>query len=92
MKSAPGDCASYNIIYLVQCSLCQKAYVGRTTRPLRKRVGEHRTKYYELLRGKFVDHTSDEFSLAVHLHEHGARNREDFNKIFTVSIIDNASQ
>ena len=91
VKASPGNCASYNVIYLVQCSLCQKAYVGRTTRVLRKRIGEHRTKYYELLRGKSADNATDDHSLGVHLLEHNADHKDDFNKIFNVSIIDNAS-
>ena len=94
VKSAPGTCESYNVIYLIQCSHCDKAYVGRTTRLLRKRIGEHRTKFYELLKGKVstaLQLDNDDFSLGVHLVDHGFNNKKDFNKIFKVSIIDNAS-
>ena len=34
IKSCPGHCKSYNIIYLVHCKLCNKAYVGRTVQLL----------------------------------------------------------
>ena len=34
---------------------------------------------------------NDEFSLGLHLLEHGFKNKTDFNKIYNVSIIDNAS-
>ena len=91
VKASPGNCQSYNIIYLFQCSFCRKAYVGRTTRSLRVRTGEHRVKYYKLLNGDKVDETSDEYSLGLHLLDHGFKQREDFNKIFNVSIIDNFS-
>ena len=91
VKASPGNCLSYNIIYLFQCSVCGKAYVGRTTRSLRVRTGEHRVKYYKLLSGDKVDETSDEYSLGLHLLDHGFKQRDDFNKIFNVSIIDNSS-
>ena len=93
VKSAPGTCTSYNVIYLVQCTHCEKAYVGRTIRLLRKRISEHRAKYYELLKGKISPNTidNDEFSLGLHLVDHGFNKREDFNENFNVSIIDNAS-
>ena len=91
VKASPGNCLSYNIIYLFQCSVCGKAYVSRTTRSLRVRTGEHRVKYYKLLSGDKVDETSDEYSLGLHLLDHGFKQRDDFNKIFYVSIIDNSS-
>ena len=34
VKSAPGTCKNYNIIYLVQCSICKKNYVGRSVNSL----------------------------------------------------------
>ena len=90
-KSDPGNCKSYNIIYLVQCSICQKGYVGRTTHFLHVRMREHRNKYYDLLRGKKVDDQSDEYSLGLHLASHGFTDRKNFNECYNVSIIDNAS-
>ena len=75
----------------MQCSICTKAYVGRSTRSLRVRTGEHRTKFYKLLTGANVDETNDEFSLGLHLLDHGFHDRKDFNKVFSVSIIDNTS-
>ena len=86
VKAAPGNCLSYNIIYLVQCSICTKAYVGRSTRSLRVRTGEHRTKFYKLLTGANVDETNDEFSLGLHLLDHGFHDRKDFNKVFSVLV------
>ena len=48
-------------------------------------------EYYKLLNGDKVDGTSDEYSLGLHLLDHGFRQRDDFNKYFNVSIIDNSS-
>ena len=42
VKTAEGSCDSYNVVYLVVCSICWKHYVGRTCRHLRARIGEHR--------------------------------------------------
>ena len=45
----------------------------------------------KLSSGDKVDETSDEYSLGLHLLDHGFRQRDDFNKNFHVSIIDNSS-
>ena len=42
VKSAPGTCTTYNVIYLALCKICGKPYTGRTTRIIRERMGEHR--------------------------------------------------
>ena len=36
--TAPGDCNSKNIIYLITCTICKKGYIGRTTRNLKIRI------------------------------------------------------
>ena len=41
-------CSSYNIINVIICKLCNKCYVGRSTRPLKTRVGVHRRSFYKL--------------------------------------------
>ena len=51
------------------------------------RTGEHRVKYYKHLSCDKVDETSDEYSLGLHLLDHGFRQRDDFNSFFNVSII-----
>ena len=93
INSAPGLCSTYNIVYLVQCQICKKCYVGRTINTLRNRIGQHRTHFYEIVDGKNVDISKDDdYSLGVHLvHDHNLNNREDFNNNFKVFIIDNAS-
>ena len=92
VKTSPGFCSTYNIIYLVLCKLCGKAYIGRSTRPLRTRIGEHRRAYYQVIEGRKIDITNDDFSIGCHLFtDHGLKNRCDFNNNCNVCIIDNPS-
>ena len=65
VKTAHGNCGTYNIVYLVQCSVCKMAYVGRTIKPLRTRISQHHAKFYDLVGGKPFDSSNDEFSLAL---------------------------
>ena len=92
VKSAGGNCMTYNIIYLIICKLCPNCYVGRTIHWLRTRINEHREKYGKLLKPGFkIDPLDDEFSLGLHLLEHGCKNRDDFDKHFSVTIISKCS-
>ena len=85
-----GTCSSYNIIYVFICKLiCNKCYVGRSTRPLKTRVGEHRRSFYKLCDNKECDLNSDEFALGHHLFsEHQLKNRNDFDLSYNVSLLD----
>jgi len=92
VKTAPGSCTTYNIVYLVICTLCHQAYVGRSIQLLRKRIGQHRTKFYSILKGSKIDPLDDDFALGTHLTEHhGCSERTDFNDVYRVCIIDNCS-
>lgn len=91
VRSAPGSCKTYNVIYLVQCSLCNKIYIGRTVNRLHVRMDGHRAKFYEIVNGNVVDITSDDYCLGVHLLDHGLRDHGDFNKFFKVCIVENCS-
>ena len=90
-QCSPGNCKTYNVIYLVQCSLCSKAYTGLTTQQINKRINEHRSKYYEIIECRTTSIMDDDHSLGVHLVDHGCSEREDFNKIYKVCILDNCS-
>ena len=79
-KSTESSCGSYNIIYLVYCSICNKLYIGRSTRPLRTRIGEHRRNFYHILDNKPFSTDNDDFILGSHLYDHGFRDKSDFNK------------
>ena len=87
VKAAPGICTTYNI-YMFVCNCCSQVYIGRSVRPLNTRTGEHRRKFYELLGGKKIDLSDDEYSLGLHLFDHGFRERTDFNDNFRVMILD----
>ena len=91
IKSAPGTCKTYNIVYLVQCSICKKSCVGRTVNSLHKRLDGHRSKFYEIIDGRAVDITSDEYSLGVHLIDHGLGKHTDFNENLKTFILENCS-
>ena len=94
VKPAGGSCKSYNIIYLFVCKQCNKHYVGRSTRPLRTRVGEHRRNFYRMCeRVDFeYDKDSDEYTLGHHLfHDHKLSCKTDFDNNYSVSILDISS-
>ena len=92
VKFAGGNCSSYNVIYLFTCKICSKCYVGRSTRPLKTRVGEHRRSFYKLCGRKEVDLNSDEFALGNHLFsDHSLQNRSDFDNSYNVSLLDFSS-
>jgi len=96
VKAAPGDCSSYNIVYIFMCKLCIKKYVGRTVQYLRTRVTQHRHKYYRLLEDPSIIFNNsgddDSYSLGAHLiDEHGCKERADFNKFYSVFILLNSS-
>ena len=89
IKTAGGSCSSYNIIYIFECNLCCKKYVGRSTRPLRTRVGEHRRSFYKLCDNKEFDENSDEFALGLHLFsDHSLKCRDDFDRSYNVALLD----
>ena len=94
VRPAGGSCKSYNIIYLFVCGHCDKHYVGRSTRPLRTRVGEHRRNFYKMCdKADFqYDRDSDEYTLGHHLfHDHKLNSKSDFDDSYTVSILDISS-
>ena len=88
VKVAGGNCSSYNIIYLFLCDICNKPYTGRSVRPLSTRTGEHRRAFVHVIQGNDYDPLDNEFSLGIHLMEHGLRKAEDFAKHYKVCIID----
>ena len=93
ISSAPGNCKSKNVIYLVSCNLCKKPYSGRTVQHIHCRMSGHRDNYYKVLRNdEDVDITSDDYSLGLHLvNEHGCTEKDDFDKHYNVQILENCS-
>ena len=86
---APGTCKTKSVIYLVECRLCNKSYVGRTIQTLGKRMGGHRECFYQILRNVDVGQSKDDYSLGLHLvHEHGLQAKEDFNRHYRVQILE----
>ena len=95
IKPHSGTCTTYNIIYALHCTLCDKYYIGRTVRKLCERFGEHRRKFYQLLLNPNIGPDSaedDEYSPGLHLTEqHQASTNADFNDIYRVFIVDTCS-
>ena len=95
IKPRSGTCLTYNIIYALHCTVCDKYYIGRSIRKLVERFGEHRRKYYQLVQdpesvfGTRLHLEDDDFSPGLHLvEEHGASELTDFNEMYKVFIID----
>ena len=89
VKAVGGCCKTYNIIYMFVCRLCKKHYVGRSTRALRTRVGEHRRNFYRMCDKFDYDIGSDEFTLGHHLfHDHNLSSKPDFDASYYVTILD----
>ena len=51
----------------------------------------HRSKFYEIIDGRAVDITKDEYSLGIHLLDHGLENHTDFDKYYQTFILENCS-
>ena len=93
-KSMPGNCTSYNVVYLFTCQLCNMCYVGRTVQALRARVNQHRAYYYKLVANPALspDDNDDGFSLGKHLVEcHKMSRWEDFNRCYKVFVLCNST-
>ena len=89
VRSSPGSCATYNIIYMVVCKCCNKAYIGRSVRALRTRIGEHRRAYYNILNNKTWDPEDDDYAMGIHLaQDHGFDQKSDFEDNFEICIVD----
>ena len=88
VRTGGGSCSSYNIIYLVLCSICWKHYVGRSTRYVKTRTGEHRRYFYHMIDNKKFSTVNDDHALAAHLYAHGYRDKSDFSKYFKVCVLE----
>ena len=96
VRPAPGNCCSYNLVYIFMCKLCNKNYIGRTTRFLRQRVNEHRAMFYKLLSDPQADllnpNDPDGYCLGRHLiDDHCCVDRNDFNSSYQIFILLNSS-
>ena len=94
VKPHSGTCITYNIIYALHCTICNKYYIGRTVRKLCERFGEHRRKFYQLVKDPNIMSSGlhkddDEYSPGLHLvEEHAASEASDFNDMYRVFIVD----
>ena len=49
LKPRAGCCTTYNIIYALHCTVCNKYHVGRTELKLQERIGEHGRSFYKVV-------------------------------------------
>ena len=66
MNCAGGDCKSFNVNYCAQCSICNKAYIGKTAQQLGRRISQHRGQIQTINR----DSIDDTNTLAAHTIKH----------------------
>ena len=57
------NCETSNIIYLIECTLCKKRYIGETERSLKERFSEHK-QYIKGKSPKFA--TGEHFNMKGH--------------------------
>ena len=79
-----GDCKSFNLIYCAQCTRCNKAYIGKTTQPLGKRITQHRNPIATISSSLEIDDTN---TLAAHCIEHSTRTKTGFNSLYRFFVI-----
>ena len=80
-----GDCKSFNLIYCAQFTRCNKAYIGKTTQPLGKRVTQHRNPIATISSSLEIDDTN---TLAAHYIEHSTRTKTGFNSLYRFFVIE----
>ena len=93
-KSAKGKCNNRCTIYHGRCTICQKAYIGKSTQRLNERINGHRSKFYDCLyyEGDRRDIDDDDHLLGLHLYfQHGIRGRRGFNDTYQFTILENCN-
>ena len=86
---AGGDCKSFSLIYCAQCTRCNKAYIGKTTQPLDRRITQHRNPIATLSSNQCISdqEIDDTNTLAAHCMEHSIRTKTGFNSLYKFFII-----
>ena len=86
---AGGDCKSFNLIYCAQCTRCNKAYIGKTTQPIGRRITQHRNPIATLSSNQCISdqEIDDTNTLAAHCMEHSIQTKTGFNSLYKFFII-----
>ena len=89
MNCAGGDCKSFNLNYCAQCSICNKAYIGKTVQQLGRRISQHRGQIQTLSASTCINRDSidDTNTLAAHAIEHNVRTKAGFNSLYKFFIL-----
>ena len=65
--------------------------MGRSINSLHVRIDGRRSKSYELVDGRTIDESNDDYSLGIHLLVHGPKHHADFENSFKTFIFGNCS-
>ena len=89
INCAGGDCKSFNLNYCAQCSICNKAYIGKTVQQLGRRICQHRSQIQALSTSTCInrDIIDDTNTLAAHAIEHNVRTKAGFNSLYRFFIL-----
>ena len=89
MNCAGGDCKSFNLNYCAQCSICNKAYIGKTVQQLGRRISQHRSPIQALGTSTCISRNDidDTNTLAAHAIEHNLRTKAGFNSLYKFYVL-----
>ena len=89
INCAGGDCKSFNLNYCAQCSICNKAYIGKTVQQLGRRICQHRSQIQALSTSTCInrDNIDNTNTLAAHAIEHNVRTKAGFNSLYRFFIL-----
>ena len=77
---------SNNLVYGIQCVICDKAYIGKTVHTFRSRITGHRSFMQKLCKSDLE--LSDENTLAAHLiSDHNLATKDSFNSNYRFTIL-----
>ena len=95
VKSWSGNCTTKNCIYHVECKICGKPYVGKTTQMVCGRISEHKSCYNKYRKSKGVlpsstrEEDADKYALGMHLYnEHKVDSPDGFMNSYRFTVLE----
>lgn len=74
------SCETSNIVYVIQCALCMKIYIGETSMPLRKRIQSHLSSIRRNVDTPVSRHFNDASHTIEHLKFSGIKHNSSWSK------------
>ena len=96
-KTGSGTCTTRNCVYLAECKLCSKPYVGKTTQMVCGRISEHKSCYNKYRKNKGTipkgetkeKDFADKYTLGMHLYnDHKINSPEGFEESYEFTILE----